>query len=469
MGHPARQAILIADLSYGDAGKGSIVDALTRRHPAHTVVRYNGGAQAAHTVVETSGRQHTFAQFGSGTFVSGTRTHLSRFMLVNPLSMLKEEQHLQKLGIEDAFQRASLDEAALIITPFQQAANRLHEIARSDQRHGSCGMGIGETMADFLAYGERVLFARDLPDRATVRHKLRFLREVKLAQLEQIMADVPQTGQAAQEVAILRDPGLIDACADLYQFFSELIALVDDRFLGSLLEHPGTIIFEGAQGVLLDEWYGFHPYTTWSTTTFHHAEQLLQEQAYGDTVINIGVLRGYATRHGAGPLVTEDTTLTALLPDAHNATNPWQQAFRVGHFDLITTRYALALAGSVDALTVTNLDRLAAFPIWNLCDAYHYTGDAADLSSYFEIRDGILTGIKVHRPADLAHQEQLTKLLWHCAPQYQTIQPGHPTDATQRDHLYSYLALLEQHLKRPIAIASYGPTAQDKIYLTSLV
>ena len=145
------QAILIADLGYGDAGKGSIVDYLTRKTGAHTVVRYNGGAQAAHNVITPEGKHHTFAQFGSGTFVPGTRTHLSRFMMVHPLALLAEERHLQSLGIDDAFPRLSIDREALVTTPFQQAANRIKEIARGDGRHGSCGMGVGETMSDWLA------------------------------------------------------------------------------------------------------------------------------------------------------------------------------------------------------------------------------------------------------------------------------------------------------------------------------
>src|SRR5512147_2617059 len=97
-----RQVILVADLGYGDAGKGSIVDYLTRQRPAHTVIRYNGGAQAAHNVIDPGGAHHTFAQFGSGTLVPGVRTYLSRFMLVDPLNLMHEERHLQTLGITDA-------------------------------------------------------------------------------------------------------------------------------------------------------------------------------------------------------------------------------------------------------------------------------------------------------------------------------------------------------------------------------
>ena len=171
-----QHAFLTVDLGFGDAGKGSIVDFLTHTHAAHTVVRYNGGAQAAHRVVTagSSPREHVFAQFGSGT-LAGAATHLSRFMLLDPLAMVAEEQHLRALGVTDAFERTTIDERALVITPFQRAANRLKELARGDGRHGSCGMGIGETMVDYLEHGQRVLFASDLRNPDLMRANLRFL------------------------------------------------------------------------------------------------------------------------------------------------------------------------------------------------------------------------------------------------------------------------------------------------------
>ncbi|MCB0152481.1 MAG: adenylosuccinate synthetase, partial [Caldilineaceae bacterium] len=167
------QAILTVDLGFGDAGKGSIVDFLTRETAAHTVVRYTGGAQAGHRVV-TDGpgaQEHVFAQFGSGT-LAGAATHLSRFMLVDPLAMEAEAAHLHSLGI-DAFGRTTIDRGARIITPFQRAANRLKELARGAARHGSCGMGIGETAADALALGERTLRAGDLARPDVLVAKLR--------------------------------------------------------------------------------------------------------------------------------------------------------------------------------------------------------------------------------------------------------------------------------------------------------
>src|SRR4051794_37158626 len=142
-----RGAIILSGLGYGDEGKGTWTDFLARTMPVHTVVRFNGGAQAGHNVVTPDGRHHTFAQFGSGTFVRGVNSHLSRFMLLNPIRLLQEADELRVLGVPDALARLSVDRRALLTTPFQVAANRLKELARGDARHGSCGMGIGETMS----------------------------------------------------------------------------------------------------------------------------------------------------------------------------------------------------------------------------------------------------------------------------------------------------------------------------------
>ena len=91
------------------------------------------------------GRHHTFAQFGSGTFTPGVRTHLSRFVLVDPLALAAEAAHLARIGVPDALDRLTVDRDALLVTPYHQAANRARELARGEDRHGSCGMGIGET------------------------------------------------------------------------------------------------------------------------------------------------------------------------------------------------------------------------------------------------------------------------------------------------------------------------------------
>jgi adenylosuccinate synthase len=349
-----QHAFLTVDLGFGDAGKGSIVDFLTRVHDAHTVVRYNGGAQAAHRVVTAgpSPREHVFAQFGSGT-LAGAATHLSRFMLLDPLAMAAEERHLRELGVLDAFERTTIDERALVITPFQRATNRLRELARGDRRHGSCGMGIGETMIDYLEHDQRVLFAGDLrhPDR--LRAKLGFLRQINLAKIQSLLPDLAGSAEAADELEILSDAGWSDWLIDAYHEFARQARIVPGTFPHGILRRPGTVIFEGAQGVLLDEWQGLHPYTTWSTTTLANADRLLQEAGYSGDRARVGITRAYATRHGAGPLVTEDADLTHARPDPSNHFGAWQGRFRVGWLDLVMLRYALDVTGRLDLLCVT--------------------------------------------------------------------------------------------------------------------
>ena len=138
------------------------------------------------------------------------------------------------------------------------------------------------------------------------------------------------------------------SAADAFGAFAARVQIVDGSHLADLLR-AGPVVFEGAQGVLLDEWRGFHPYTTWSTTTFANAEQLLAEA--GQQAIRLGVTRCYAPRHGPGPLVTEDPILD--LPEPHNGRGAWQGPFRTGHLDAVALRYAIEVAGGVDALAVT--------------------------------------------------------------------------------------------------------------------
>ncbi|MGB8644541.1 MAG: adenylosuccinate synthetase [Anaerolineae bacterium] len=456
-----RQAILVVGLGYGDEGKGSLVDYLVRETHAHTVVRYNGGAQAAHNVIDARGRHHTFAQFGSGMFVPGTRTHLSRYMMVEPMSLFKEEEHLRALGIRDALARLSIDRRALITTPYHQAANRLREMARGSDRHGSCGRGVGETMWDYVTYGDRVLFAGDLAERGRALDKLRFIRETKLASLHDVLQHLHRTPEVDRELNVLTDASYDEFCADGYGRLVRAVQIVDEGYFRGLTEVDGALVFEGAQGALLDEWYGFHPYTTWSTTTLKNAYELLNEQGYDGEIVRLGALRAYSTRHGSGPFVTEDSHWGRLIPDRHNGLNDWQREFRVGPLDLVATRYALDIIGGVDYIAATNFDRLAQVPSWRVCDAYCYAGSVDDtMRDHFEQgQDGALVRIKRSPVIDLDYQAQLTDLLAKCEPRYRLIERGR-VDA--QEDLLTYIEMMEQGLGTPIGIISHGPKAQDK-------
>jgi adenylosuccinate synthase len=457
-----KRAIFIADLGFGDAGKGTITDYLARHSMAHTVVRYNGGPQAAHNVVNLNGQHHTFSQFASGMFLAGTRTLLSRFMLINPLNMLKEARHLNACGIPDALQRVQIDRRALVITPFQRAMNRLREIARAAERHGSCGEGIGECMADAFKDGNVALRAGDLADRATLRKKLRAIREVKLLECEELISSLPRTELVQQECAVLTDPKSLADCADVYHFFAQEVEYLDAAGIRALFAQPGTILFEGAQGVLLDENYGFAPYTTWSTTTFANADTLVQENDFTGEILRLGVTRAYMTRHGAGPLPTEDHALDAALPEPHNSWNAWQRDFRVGYCDLVTTRYARDVIGPLDYLAITHVDRLEQMPEWKICHAYLYQGPSRDLSSLFQCSADRITALRVPQSPDLAQQEILTRSLQQCTPEYQAL-PRKMRASITPEEIAAYLAHIENGLAVPIGLISRGPTAREKV------
>jgi len=171
------KVFLVIGLGYGDEGKGHTVDYLVQKHDAKLVVKSSGGSQCAHAVVLEDGREHTFHQFGAGTF-AGAHTHLSKHMLINPVFLRDEIRDLEGCGVTDPYSLLTVHEDAMITNPFQVAANRLRETHRAGGRHGSCGHGIGETVADAIATN-MPLRVRDLLDQNTTRYKLQQSQEFK--------------------------------------------------------------------------------------------------------------------------------------------------------------------------------------------------------------------------------------------------------------------------------------------------
>ncbi|MDF1667204.1 MAG: adenylosuccinate synthetase, partial [Planctomycetota bacterium] len=247
------KAIIVVGLGFGDEGKGSIVDFLCREQViAPVVVRFNGGSQAAHNVITPDGRHHTFAQFGSGMFVPNTLTHLSSFSLVDLFALDREAHALAKLGVGDPYARLSIDERAKIITPFQKAANRLREALRKD-RHGSCGMGIGETMADSLANPPLLVQASDLLNCDLLTEKLEAIQRSKFSEFQSRFKELNASDQLAlrDEITMLHDKGAPRLFAEAMCALAGSLTIAGAKYLRTLAEdHP--LIFEGAQGVLLD-------------------------------------------------------------------------------------------------------------------------------------------------------------------------------------------------------------------------
>lgn len=420
-----RRHVIVVDLGFGDAGKGATVDWLCAAGlpDVSAVVRCNGGAQAGHNVVtdtesdtHTGGVHHTFQQFGAGTF-SGVPTFLSQHVLVEPIALAAEVRALEATGVRDPLRLLSIDAAALLTTPVHVAANRAREDARGDRRHGSCGKGIGETV--WYALGHDAPRVGDCADPDRLRTKLGAVAHTYDALVRGSGHDIPT----------------VEGMVELYREFAAAVRIVGPGHLADLAER-GSLVFEGAQGVLLDEWRGFHPHTTWSTVEPSNARRLLAE--IGASAYTLGVARTYLTRHGAGPFPTEDPTLLPYLPEPHNGTDGYQGAFRVGHLDPLLLRYAIAAAGGIDGLALTHLDRIGI----------------ARTAVGYRNGDRSVAAIPLGRWQDLGHQEALTRLLAHCEP----ILADLPTTPAE---VVSWVA---EALRTPVVATADGPARSDRAW-----
>ena len=412
---PDSNISIVVGLGYGDEGKGSIVDYLVRLQKADLVVRFNGGPQAAHNVVSPEGITHCFSQFGSGTLVPGVETFLSRFMFVDPLAIFVEDDVLRNKSISNAMERLIIDRDCPIVTPFHKIVNQMREISRGDARHGSCGMGVGEAAKDLDYFGQECFFIKDILDRPTMIRKLNFLRECKIDIAEQIFEELPDNEQLRLRFERIKDSGRVSILAEVYSLFVKTIGvrIKDGQYLAERLSGKGSVVFEGAQGVLLNPKTGPKPYVTKTDTTLKNAEELIAGSS--KMIVRIGISRAYMTRHGLGPFVTEDKKLTEMIPDCHNLDNEWQGKFRIGWFDLVAARYALKVAGDIDCLAITNLDRLTGLNYIPVCTSYRGSAEK-------------------------------------CEPVYSKKIAG----------TGNYIRFLERELKKPISIVSFGPSAREK-------
>lgn len=453
----ARNAFIVTDLGYGDAGKGTTVDFLSRNCSSSLVIRHNGGAQAAHNVITPDGRHHTFAQFGSGSFEKDSSTFLSQFMLINPLNMVAEANHLIGLGVHDIWDKTFIHPEALIITPWQKNMNRFREIARGDHRHGSCGQGIGETASDAIDNPELVLRVCDIEE-TVLREKLFQMRELKKAQLQDVFGTRDSVEEIMQSELFSQD-NIVALIAKDFLSWKDKIEVVDIPELKERAINVETLIFEGAQGVLLDENFGFHPFTTWSTTTHENALKILDEISFTGKVTKLGVIRSYSTRHGEGPFVTENKQVNQVVEEAHNSTDEWQGGFRNGWLDLVALRYAIDVCGGIDALVVTGLDWAEQSDIWKLCASYIPKSLKGNLSAF---RPGVRGGLDIKKgeKGDLFFQEQLTKSLAEMTPYYVVFR------RSQCDLVKEVVKRIEYELNATVYIESYGPKASDKALST---
>ncbi|GLQ98213.1 adenylosuccinate synthetase [Dyella mobilis] len=319
------QAVIGA--GFGDEGKGRTVDALVanaqRDGLRPWVVRFNSGAQAGHTVVTPDGRRHVFHQLGSGTFLDAP-TYLGAEVVLNPWLLDAELEALADLGVRAP--RLLADPRAPVSVPWDAMINQALEHARGAGRHGSCGVGFGETVQRSQHPGY-ALQGADLMSEARVRARLTAIRHEYLPRrLREVGLPLDALG------TFVDNPALVD------RFVADALSL-GRRFewrTPLVLAEQDALVFEAAQGLRLDQDLGEFPYVTRSQTGLPGIARMAREAglcALAPLQAHY-VTRAYLTRHGAGPLPDELPAPPAPgFSDPTNRLNPYQGTLRFAHLD----------------------------------------------------------------------------------------------------------------------------------------
>lgn len=316
---------------FGDEGKGLTTDYLVREQGKGTklVIRYNGGPQAGHTVETDDGKRHVFSHFGSGTF-AGANTYFSKFCSVNPLLFNKEYDKLKSLVGTLPLQLASY--LCQVTTPWDMIMNQNVEKQRTLKPHGSTGMGIGVTEDRRLKDLETPLGYISRLSRSGMRQEFTTIRDmiygVNAAKVHDFMGWKLCRGKlSASDILAFTQKRYMESFLDHFELMLDRVGVVFD---GSHIFDYDTIVFEGAQGLLLDERYAGNDHVTWSNTGMVNITQLCNGMGIGlDEVLY--VTRCYGSRHGAGPEYLDRSICGSFkipVTDETNVYNPWQEHIR---------------------------------------------------------------------------------------------------------------------------------------------
>ena len=366
------QAFAVIGANYGDEGKGHITDYLSDENTL--VIRFNGGAQASHTVVTSDGRQHVFHHFGSGT-IQGARTLLGRHFIVNPLVFVDELGTLLK---KVAVKPVLIDPRCRVTTPYDMVVNAF--TSQYFKKNDTCGQGINETV-ERSKFKELRITMRNLLDMSEtqLRERLRLIENEWLSyRIDALKLPADDFKRFASRYIFHDD--LETSFINLAKKIAERSAVwneehVIDKFLSKSGDRK--LVFEGAQGMLLDQHRKeFYPYLTRSSTGIDNVLHALHLVSTPMDLTVYLVTRTYLSRHGDGPLWNAVDQPYAKVSDETNQTNQFQGTIRYGYLDrgwikkaLIETREKAEkrLPNCIDRLdvctAVTCLDQLDGYNV----------------------------------------------------------------------------------------------------------
>ena len=418
--------VVVIGAQWGDEGKGKITDLLSGS--ADVVVRYQGGVNAGHTVV-VDNQTFKLHLIPSGILYPDTECIIGSGTVIDPRILIEELDQLESLKIST--KNLMISQTAHVTMPYHRLLDQASEQQRGSQKIGTTGRGIGPTYADKSERtGIRII---DLMETESLPEQLRWTISNKNVILEKLYNLPPLDPEAVIEEYLqyaerLR-PHVVDASLKIY-------AAVQDR---------RNILFEGAQGTLLDLDHGTYPYVTSSNPV---AGGACVGTGVGPTMIDrvIGVAKAYTTRVGEGPFPTEMVDgIGQILCDrgAEFGTTTGRQR-RCGWFDAVIGRYAVRING-LDCLAITKLDVLDGLDEIKVCIAYDIDGERCE-----------------HFPSS-------ARTFARCEPIYETL-PGwkeSTADCRKLEDLpqtaLDYLKFLAELMKVPIAIVSLGASRDQTI------
>ena len=327
---------VVMGANFGDEGKGLMTDFFSHQATSKgekcVVVLANGGAQRGHTVTDTTGTQHVFHHFGSGT-LAGAETYCISDYILNPMTFVKEYFELRQLGHTPP--AMYIENACRWSTPFDMITNQILEAAREDKKHGSCGMGIWETV---LRYQRR-------PASYTLAHFNMLPQDKKMEYLKELRDVYMQTRLLEEGIS-----GIPEEWYEIVYSDQLLIHFIDDvRFMIAHtipaaqmpLNSFKHIVFENGQGLLLDQDLTFYGNNTTPSSTGSRNVISAINKYFGKTADDVNVemcyvTRTYMTRHGVGKFETEckKSDINADMFDETNVTNKFQDNLRYGELIL---------------------------------------------------------------------------------------------------------------------------------------
>lgn len=427
--------VVVIGTQWGDEGKGKIVDLLTDR--AQAVVRFQGGHNAGHTLV-IDGKKTVLHLIPSGILRNNVHCFIGNGVVVSPSALIEEIDMLEGQGVP-VTQRLTLSEACPLILPYHVALDHARERARGNQAIGTTGRGIGPAYEDKVS--RRGLRLGDIFHRERFAAKLgEVLDYHNFALQHYYKADPVDFQQVLDETMMLGE---------------RLTSLVGDvpEMLYQLQQRGESVMFEGAQGALLDIDHGTYPYVTSSNTTAGNAAT---GSGVGpvDFQYVLGITKAYTTRVGSGPFPTElydgnqllDSVGAHLAKQGHEFGSTTGRPRRCGWFDAVALRRSRQI-NSVTGLCITKLDVLDGLESIRLCVGYSYNG---------EERQTPPVGADAYAACEPIYIDM---------PGWKESTVGLKSYADLPANAKSYLQKIEEVTETPIDIISTGPERNETIIL----